>query len=361
MRRRNGFTLVELLVVIFIIGVLVALLLPAVQSARESARRMQCANNLKQIALASIQHHDQHGTLPPLTVIPRPPLGNHAAEQQVSAHSWRGIVLPFLEQQPLFDRIDYDHNVYEESNQPAITTVVQTYICPTSPTGSWAGTQEFTTEAVLDTVKIVGPRRVTGSRDIIPGLLVSTQAGGRNGMELRLNISAARNDYDANGGFFLPDSMDLDRGVRDPEYHILFKEGPWGPWNRQFSTTPFPKGWAARFSDVTDGLSTTILLGERAGNPDRYSVYDDVNPTPYHKYGLSIFGRWASHSMTNDFLGGPINNDNQYNSFSFHAGGANFAFCDGTVRFLSEELSASAMAALTSRTAGDAVPKGVFK
>jgi prepilin-type N-terminal cleavage/methylation domain-containing protein len=95
--RRAGFTLVELLVVIAIIGILVALLLPAVQSAREAARRMQCTNHLRQIGIGLHNHHDQKKTLPPAHDRVLGPGG------AVYNHSWTPHLLPFIEQQPLFD------------------------------------------------------------------------------------------------------------------------------------------------------------------------------------------------------------------------------------------------------------------
>src|SRR6476469_182788 len=97
--KRSAFTLVKLLVVIAIIGVLVALLLPAVQAAREAARRMQCSNHLKQIGLALQNYHDTFGSLPPAYL---------ADSQGKPIHSWRVLILPFLENTTLYDRYSFD-------------------------------------------------------------------------------------------------------------------------------------------------------------------------------------------------------------------------------------------------------------
>ncbi|MFM9068057.1 MAG: DUF1559 domain-containing protein [Planctomycetota bacterium] len=94
MKRRPGFTLVELLVVIAIIGILVALLLPAVQAAREAARRTQCLNNLKQLGLALHNYHDSRRSFPA------------GASPNVTAFNWRVAIWPFMEQQSLFDQCD---------------------------------------------------------------------------------------------------------------------------------------------------------------------------------------------------------------------------------------------------------------
>src|SRR5437773_558439 len=107
---RRAFTLVELLVVIAIIGVLVALLLPAVQSARESARRMSCMNNLKQIGLALHNHHDAFGTFPPGGVT------NGTCCGTQSGATWTIYILPFIEQQMLYDKYDFTQTNESSAN-----------------------------------------------------------------------------------------------------------------------------------------------------------------------------------------------------------------------------------------------------
>ena len=103
---RRAFTLVELLVVIAIIGILIALLLPAVQAAREAARRSQCANNLKQIGLALLNYEDAFKTLPPSVVYGCPGDRTTATAEIPYHHTWITRILPFLEQQALYDQMD---------------------------------------------------------------------------------------------------------------------------------------------------------------------------------------------------------------------------------------------------------------
>lgn len=128
-RRRRGFTLVELLVVIAIIGILVALLLPAVQSAREAARRMQCVNNLKQLALACHTYHDQNKTFPPAAQFDLQHEGQCDTTANLRAN-WIMVVLPFMEQQSTLDAFDLDRYIPEAANLNARGVAIPGLVCP---------------------------------------------------------------------------------------------------------------------------------------------------------------------------------------------------------------------------------------
>ena len=123
--RQRGFTLVELLVVIAIIGILIALLLPAVQAARESARRTQCSNNLKQIGLALHVHHDQKKSLPSSI---RP--GGLTTAPRIAGLT---LLMPFLEQQNIYSAYDQTKNWSDPINVPVTSTPVSSFQCPSSP------------------------------------------------------------------------------------------------------------------------------------------------------------------------------------------------------------------------------------
>jgi len=151
-RRHSGFTLVELLVVIAIIGVLVALLLPAVQAAREASRRSSCSNNLKQLAIACHNFHDQKKRLPPAGANDSAPEFGFAIPQVAGrwGASWLVHILPYVEQQPLYDKIDLrginggagwgGGNATDSvviSTRAANDVLIPTYHCPSSPLDKW--------------------------------------------------------------------------------------------------------------------------------------------------------------------------------------------------------------------------------
>jgi prepilin-type N-terminal cleavage/methylation domain-containing protein len=125
--RQAAFTLVELLVVIAIIGVLVALLLPAIQSAREAARRSSCANNVKQIGLAIAQYQLSHTVYPPSTT---DDLFVWDDGGQLRNHSWASLITPHLEEGALHDKIDFTVSAMDGVNQPAASMTVSVYRCP---------------------------------------------------------------------------------------------------------------------------------------------------------------------------------------------------------------------------------------
>ncbi len=129
-RHRRGFTLVELLVVIAIIGILVALLLPAVQAAREAARRMSCVNNLGQLILATQNYEMAYQTYPPGTIDQKGPIQNVA---QGYHHNWISQILPYMEEQNTFNHIDFQVGVYDQKNETVRKVGIEILSCPSSP------------------------------------------------------------------------------------------------------------------------------------------------------------------------------------------------------------------------------------
>lgn len=138
MARRSGFTMIELSAVIAIIAVLIALLLPAVQSSREAARRAQCSSNLMQLGTALGNYTATHGVLPPGVVNPKGPIDNVARDYQIG---WAVQILPFLEQRNTYAHIDFRYGVYAEENMTTLDHRVGVFLCPSSisPSMSYAG------------------------------------------------------------------------------------------------------------------------------------------------------------------------------------------------------------------------------
>lgn len=138
-RGRRGFTLVELLVVIAIIGILVALLLPAVQAAREAARRMQCSNNIKQLGIACHNYHDTYKTFPPEAIWHGNAKGTTPTALTVRNYTWIALILPFIEQGPLHDQIDFSQPALTQlqgiitNNEPALALMLPSLQCPSDP------------------------------------------------------------------------------------------------------------------------------------------------------------------------------------------------------------------------------------
>ena len=299
----NGFTLVELLVVIAIIGVLVALLLPAVQSAREAARRMQCLNNLKQITLAALNYESTKSELPPGCRV----TGGSDENRWNVREGWAAVVLPYMEMQPLADGFDWTKSYKAGQNAQNAQFYVNTYTCPTDT---------FLDELVLpqgETTKFAPStyKAVSGVVDFTKSSGIPTYWGRR---------------YSANASTLLDDYSQL----RGP----LTATGP----NYLLQPT--------KLSQITDGTSQTALVGE-------------YHTTTFADVRKSVWGSgWRYHSKSHMIRGSLFRTPDLeqciqladqiygaegkflcYRSFaSLHAGVMNFALCDGSVASLLEDV-----------------------
>ena len=289
-RNRNfGFTLVELLVVIAIIGILVALLLPAVQAAREAARRSQCANNLKQIGLAFQSYHVAHGAFAPGWTEDM----NPAEGDRSNLFAWSVHILPYLEQQALYDQLNMDlplHNgTYGDAvveNIDLVGTVLPVYRCPSDvgqPTDYYAA--------------------YAGYHPEVPALAVSNYVGSGTIEQVCYWGDVTHTEGDQS---HLPAGV-LYRNSRTGKGHIL------------------------------DGTSNTTLLGERSTSPEVNGgpAYWAGAPGPV-SHELACWAGMMTFTTNVYFMpGAPRINGHIYGLSSLHPGGCHVGLCDGSVRFVS--------------------------
>jgi prepilin-type N-terminal cleavage/methylation domain-containing protein/prepilin-type processing-associated H-X9-DG protein len=319
MSKRKAFTLIELLVVIAIIGILIALLLPAVQKIREAAARMSCTNNLKQLGLAAQNYHGTFDKFPPAVSVPTPATVANGKSPAASNPAINAGVfeylLPFVEQEPLYRSLnlaprpgamwgDSQYTNCNGTNSPG-ATVVKTYLCPSDR----------------------GPTQTT---------YVSSG----------ITYTFGANSYVANAGVF-------------------------GFYTGQMDQTGvFYINSSVRIADITDGTSSTFLFGER----NRI----DFNLNAISSYGPNFMEQhsgwaWANQLPGFDYLGGaagPINwlcppvtsdpgfvyEDKRFSVYgSGHTQGANFGFGDGSVRFLSNGTPLTVLQQLSTRNGGEVV------
>jgi prepilin-type N-terminal cleavage/methylation domain-containing protein/prepilin-type processing-associated H-X9-DG protein len=294
---RNGFTLIELLVVIAIIAVLISLLLPAVQSAREAARRAQCTNNLKQIALAAHNYLDTIGTLPqgmPFQVNGNTPWASHLGppDWPTTSHSVFVSMLPQLEQQPLFDAVNFKMSVWNAPNFTIHAVSISTLACPSD-------------------YKVSDPRTLPDGSMQDPGA-----------------ITMKYSSYSGNAGTW-----------------VLWFQQDFPP--QRFMNGLFHIRSAVRLAEITDGQSNTIAFSEHS-----HSLYDDSTSLWYNwwssgNYGDTLFCSLypinpfrKMDGLAADVSADSTGDDRQapylLGASSFHPGGANFAFMDGSVRFIKE-------------------------
>ena len=311
---RSGFTLIELLVVIAIIGVLVGLLLPAVQQAREAARRSACSNNMKQMGLAVHNYADVNPEKFPVGWVGEYEMGEwHGDEGE--GHGFASRLLPFIEQNNVYKTINFGQQVSHSSNATARTTVISTFLCPSDSYGSGdvfnpgaEGSGEETPDA--------NPGGTAYSRSNYPGVFGSEHMAGHDHDDLTASLLSGD-----------------DEGLEPGEGNGIFFAGGANGEN------------AVSFRDVRDGLSKTIMIGERDsrfGGSLWIGRGDGLEAMMSRVVGVGehVFNSGDPHFE--DF-------------FSSHPGGVSFVFADGHVAFLSNGMSEALFQSLATRAGGEVV------
>lgn len=309
---RKGFTLVELLTAIAVIGVLVSLLLPAVQAAREAGRRAQCSNHLKQLGLAFHLYHDTHRRFPPAYVSqPGGPAEDPVTYDAGPGWAWGALLLPFLEQAPLHDRFVFETPCWDAANAAPVETTVEVFLCPSA-----SGDR--------------GPFRVLDDQ----------------GSPLAV---FARAHFVANVG----------------------QEEPWGASVQDYAGLadgPLYRNSPTSAADILDGLANTVFLGEHhpvLSSKTWVGVAPGASVCPAPRFAFSACDRAATLVQVHS---GPAANEvppaiHPPNSplchvcqmYAEHPGGCNVLLGDGSVRFVSEMINQLAWAALASRAGGEVV------
>lgn len=298
--RRTGFTLVELLVVIAVIGVLVAILLPAVQAARESSRRSSCQNNLRQVGLGILGYEGVSRRFPP-----GKKYSSERDDPDTFAYAWSSLILSHLEEDQVKQQLDFSSPLTSPANLPASSQPITVYLCPSA-----GRLNEFRSEAG----QIVGlngqPGDGLGCIDYL----------GVSGPDKDKSNPVTGEDYGSQRGVLL---------------------GTKGLPNEDTITEP-PAVTAAR---ITDGLSKTICLVECTGRGADTNKEGEVK---------SLNGAWASGGNISHIKKG-VNEEKppkvweDERIFSDHPGGSNSLACDGSVHFLTVNLEKVLIRSLCSR------------
>jgi len=336
--RQKGFTLIELLVVITIIGMLIGLLLPAVQKVRSVAARLQCANNLKQIGLAMMNYESTYSTFPAgyldnMTTIPVNATATTNPDPNIG-WGWGALILPYLEQEPLYKSININSIAMNNTSAAAIAfrkTFIKGFFCTSDAT-------DLNTFGILGTVN---------PSDDTTGLETFYLSGPDGNFKL-IRFELAKSSYSGING---------QRDLRD--------------FDSALGLGMLIRGRGVSIAEVTDGLSNTLFVGERSSilfykqaDGSRPSVCTWVGALPGGDLINGIFPR-APALYILGHTGEPSDphkpNSPQANGFfrpedftSKHSGGVNFLFGDGSVKFITDSIDGQTWVKLGTRAGGEA-------
>ena len=336
--RRSAFTLIELLVVMFVIGILIALLLPAVQAAREAARRAQCAANLKQLGIALHSYHDAIGSFPTSfwrTQDRTDGLPNPRPADQVNRHSWLAMILPYVEQLPVHDAINFEvgihgnaagdlnprgpSNTYGAMNATALLTPIAVFMCPSDPAPGSSDIRRFDSGVGLD-----------GDRG--PKLSYFGNLGDNHTGDPTSWPSPAA-----------PTARGLAFGERGTFTGIMSRDGG-----------------TVSIARIRDGTSATIAVGE--------SLYESCDWFTWPNPNGTIAGAFVPLDLQITEHG-PILGTERHSSGNFrscfgfrsaHAGTVQFLFCDGRVAPIRATVDRRVYLSVSTRSGGEIVDSSSY-
>jgi prepilin-type N-terminal cleavage/methylation domain-containing protein len=331
-RRRSGFTLVELLVVIAIIGILVALLLPAIQAAREAARRSICLNNIRQVGVACLNFESAKRHFPPAT----DRLNPNADPPTRRDYSWIAFILPYMEQQAIFDSLDDTAVWFVDVNEIPATTPLYTFRCPSRTN--------------LEPVNLMGP-----------GNDPNVGFDDRPDSDLRthfLAVMGANTELDRDLPYFCDDpssqySMETEVTGSSRRTEEKCVTGNHGPISNNGIIYRFSK---TKMGEVEDGNSNTFLVGESAfgiveEQGTRAWIVGGNGPWMYNAKNLA-------YAINSGDRPGPTRNNMGFGSQ--HPGGCHFALTDGSANFFSENIELKMLFRLAARNDGNIIDYSQF-
>jgi prepilin-type N-terminal cleavage/methylation domain-containing protein/prepilin-type processing-associated H-X9-DG protein len=349
---KRGFTLIELLVVIAIIAVLVGLLLPAVQKVREAANRMSCQNNLKQIALASMNYESAYSQLPPGQGLPAFKIPATVPPQVTGSFpSLQTLILPYIEQGNKYNLFDFKFDVNNSpQNDAARCQDVKTYLCPSDASSN-----------VLSNTILTGNPGNVGRINYYGSIgATGNQQGTNSAVNGIFNFTWDQNQNDANYGYVTSKVRlaDVTDGTSNTAFFSEIKR-----------STVTPPNWNAPCTDPSQNQPSLVYLINPAVWNDTVPDFADCdnwcsnNAWDVIEYRGEEYDRSLPETSVYSHLLTPNSTHWDCGSFTFtqaymgarsyHTGGVNVAFVDGSVHFITDSINLNAWLALGTRSGGE--------
>ena len=351
----RGFTLVELLVVIAIIGILVAMLLPAIQASRESARRASCTNQLRQLIVAVHDYEMAHERFPSGTVDAKGPIRNLPIGHHIS---WIARILPYLEERPLYDMLDLSLSAYHSKNDPARQVMIGILICPSCPTDEWpysnyAGCHHDVEAPIdVDNRGVFFLNSQITRDDLKDGAAYTLFLGEKNVDDFDLGwLSGTPATLRNTGSPLNGRGRGIAWGASPPwvfDQYLRDADWEWGNTQVDPLTGEMVEVEPATPSaELNESAEPADVPREEVGAEEPTIDNGPTNPelTP-DKDGFYKHSKLGGNGVSPLTVGGFSSN---------HVGGVNFAYGDGSVRFVTESVTAGVMGRLANRADGNVI------